>query len=124
MKTGANGSCSSPSLDNSEAWSIWCGVRGAAVAMIVSSAIVSGGAVYALHTRVAAVRPSGGAIFSLFATAAALMYLAIAPTEYRMAATAIAILSLAAVVSWYQRVIRADVARVRGAFAASSRAMA
>ena len=96
------------------------GVQGAAVAMILSSLVVAVGALWTLHTRVAAVRLSARGAFTLVAVVTPLIYLAVMPTEHRVLLTTGALLWVAVVVSWHGRLIRADVERVREVFAASS----
>jgi O-antigen/teichoic acid export membrane protein len=96
------------------------GVQGAAVAMILSSTVVTVGALWTLHTRLGAVRLSMRAACTFLAIAAPLVYLAVVANEHRVMLTAGALLWVAVVVSSHGRIIRADVERVRGVFAAAS----
>jgi len=101
------------------------GVRGAALAMIVSSAVVACGALRALHRHVAAVHVSARAVAWVVVVGGPLVFVSVAGPEIRLPATAAGLVWLAIVLLWYGRFIRADVDRVRETFSeASPRAIA
>jgi O-antigen/teichoic acid export membrane protein len=91
------------------------GIRGAAVAMLLSSSCVAAGALHAVHRRVAPVRLTTAVIPSALAVAGPLAVVSAAPAGYEMLAAVVAGAWLAGGAMWSGMVGAADLDGLRTA---------